>query len=397
MKNKVLLKDYISTIESGTRGKGGASLEGVPSLGAEHLISDGTVNWDINKMKYIPDELFQSLKSGIVKQNDVLIVKDGATTGKTVYVDNLLYNKVAINEHIFLLRPDEKHLLSKYLFYYLHSKEGNRHVMANFRGATIGGITKTFINMPLPLPVISKQKEIISILDNIFSLICLKKRQLSKMDMLVKSRFVEMFGDPLKNSKNWPTDTLKSTCSKIGSGATPKGGQASYIEHGVSLIRSMNVHNGYFKYDDLAHINDEQAKQLNIVIVMENDILFNITGASVTRSCIVPNDVLPARVNQHVAIIRPNPEKVTSTFLNRVFLNDSYQHSLLNMAESNGATRQAITKQQLEMLIIPLPPIELQNQFTNFVNQINKSKVKVQKSLAKLEVLKKSLMQEYFG
>ena len=277
----------------------------------------------------------------------------------------------------------------KYLYYYMKSKHipntgYNRHF-------------KWLKETDYKLVSLNDQKHIVNVLSLLEHLMALKNKQLLKLDELVKSRFIEMFGDPLNNSRNWPTDILKSICTKIGSGATPRGGQSSYIEYGVSLIRSMNVHNGYFKYDDLAHINDEQAKQLNIVIVTENDVLFNITGASVTRSCIVPNDVLPARVNQHVAIIRPNLNKVDSIFLNCVFLNDSYQHFLLSMAESNGATRQAITKQQLERLVIPIPPSELQNKFTNFIKRIDKSKVKIQNSLDKLETLKKSLMQEYFA
>ena len=171
---EVLLKDYISVIESGTRGKGGATTLGVPSLGAEHLNSDGTVNWDKNKMKYIPVELFENLKSGILHNDDILIVKDGATTGKVAYVEKMPYCNVAINEHVFLLRPKSE-ILPKYLFYYLTSADGNRKIMSNFRGATVGGIGKNFIEMPINLLSVDVQRKVVNVLDRISYIISLRK------------------------------------------------------------------------------------------------------------------------------------------------------------------------------------------------------------------------------
>ena len=191
---------------------------------------------------------------------------------------------------------------------------------------------------------------------------------------------------------------LSETTSKIGSGATPRGGKESYCDEGISLIRSMNVYDNRFEYKDLAHITDSQAAQLNNVIVEEKDVLINITGASVARSCVVPRDVLPARVNQHVAIIRCIQSQLNPIFANHMFLNDKFKNLLLKIGEAGGATRQAITKQQLEMLTIILPPLVLQNQFADFVEQTEKTKTtSISHSLETLETLKKSLMQEYFG
>ena len=206
-----------------------------------------------------------------------------------------------------------------------------------------------------------------------------------------------MFGDPVQNPMEWETVLLKSATSKIGSGATPKGGKESYQTEGITLIRSMNVHDGRFEYKDLAHITDEQAKQLENVTVEENDVFINITGASVARSCIVPKHILPARVNQHVAIIRCITSMLNPVFANQMFLNTSFKGQLLDIGESGGATRQAITKQQLETLMVILPPLELQKQFATFVEQTDKSKLAIQKSLEQLETLKNSLMQKYFG
>ncbi|CDG02564.1 Fic family protein [Clostridium chauvoei] len=183
-----------------------------------------------------------------------------------------------------------------------------------------------------------------------------------------------MFGDPVSNPKGWKKVICKDITSKIGSGATPSGGNSSYKEEGISLIRSMNVHNNKFIYKDLAFIDDEQAKKLKNVIIEENDILLNITGASVARSCIVPSAIIPARVNQHVSIIRCKHEEILPVFLVYQFTNESYQRKLWDIATSGGATREAITKQQLENLELIVPPIEIQNKFIEFIKVNDKLK-----------------------
>ena len=191
---------------------------------------------------------------------------------------------------------------------------------------------------------------------------------------LSKTKFIEMFGNPVSNDKGWNEETCKNVSSKIGSGATPKGGNSSYKEEGISLIRSMNVHNNKFVDKDLAFIDDEQAEKLRNVIIECNDVLLNITGASVARCCIVPDEFIPARVNQHVAIIRCKEEAILPIFLEYQLTNESYQRLLWDIATSGGATREAITKQQIKKLELIVPAIELQNQFADFVKQVDKLK-----------------------
>lgn len=288
-----------------------------------------------------------------------------------------------------LLKVKNDYLNCRYLYYVLLNAKipdtgYNRHF-------------KWLKEIVIPIYDAKIQNIIVKMLDKIADLIVKRKKQLEKLDELVKARFVELFGDPVSNSFGWKTDYLKNVTSKIGSGATPKGGKESYQAEGITLIRSMNVHDGRFEYKDLAHITNEQAKQLDNVTVEENDVFINITGASVARSCIVPKYILPARVNQHVAIIRCITSMLNPVFANNMFLNYSFKGQLLDIGETGGATRQAITKQQLETLGVILPPIELQKQFAAFVKQTDKSKLEVQKSLEKLELLKKALMQKYFG
>ena len=104
---------------------------------------------------------------------------------------------------------------------------------------------------------------------------------------------------------DWPLKPLTRLTTKVGSGATPRGGRRSYPDHGVPFIRSQNVHFDGFDTEGLAFLTDEQARQLDGVTVQEDDVLLNITGASIGRVCVAPAQMAGARVNQHVCIIRP--------------------------------------------------------------------------------------------
>lgn len=155
--------------------------------------------------------------------------------------------------------------------------------------------------------------------------------------------------------KGWQTEKLGDVTTKIGSGATPRGGNEAYKAEGVSFIRSLNVYDDGFREAKLARIDEEQADVLSNVVVEQHDVLLNITGASVARCCRVPADLLPARVNQHVSIIRPIQEKLDSDFLHYLLISRIYKDRLLQTGEEGGSTRQAITKAQLQEFIIEFP------------------------------------------
>ena len=159
---------------------------------------------------------------------------------------------------------------------------------------------------------------------------------------------------------------LGDICSKIGSGATPRGGKEAYSASGIPIIRSQNVLDWSFSSNGLAYLNDEQARTLSNVEVHQGDILLNITGDSVARACIVPSDVIPARVNQHVAILRPK-EKANATFI--LAWLQTNKDLLLKLA-SSGATRNALTKRMLEGLDINLPSIDIQNHIAALISLI---------------------------
>lgn len=170
--------------------------------------------------------------------------------------------------------------------------------------------------------------------------------------------------------KTFQTYKLKGVTSKIGSGSTPRGGDSAYIKEGISLIRSQNILDYTFSYNGLAHINEQQAKELNGVTIYKDDVLINITGDSVARVSQVPDDVLPARVNQHVAILRANPDLLNAKYLKYFLLQPRTKEALLSISAS-GATRKAITKVMLEEFEINLPPLHEQQAIAEILSSLD--------------------------
>jgi type I restriction enzyme S subunit len=162
--------------------------------------------------------------------------------------------------------------------------------------------------------------------------------------------------------EGWQRMALASVCSKIGSGFTPRGGESSYVESGTPLIRSQNVYDDRFDDGGLAYLTDDQAEEMEGVSVLPRDILLNITGASVARCCMAPDTYLPARVNQHVMIIRVTNPSVSPHFVLRALNGDLHKRQLLSMAQK-GATRQALTKEMVEDFEIVIPSEALMREF----------------------------------
>lgn len=350
----------------------------------------------ISSYTKIPAKKAPSRAKQILKLNDIL-VSTVRPNLNAVAINTLDEDTVVVGSTGYcVLRSTEK-IENKYLFYFCQSPTFIEQLVKRAKGASYPAVSNVDVkNIQIPLPPLPEQRRIAAVLDQVSSLIALRKAQLAKLDLLVKARFVEMFGDPVKNEMGWEVVQLSKLTTKIGSGATPRGGEESYTSEGISLIRSMNVHNGNFKYEKLAHINNEQAKILENVTVEENDILINITGASVARSCIVPTQILPARVNQHVSIIRCNINRVLPHYLNQLLLNQNYQNLLLSIGGTGGATREAITKQQLEQLPIPLPPLDFQKKFSIFIDMIQMKRHLILSGLNKIDILYKSLSHEYY-
>ena len=318
-------------------------------------------------------------------EQTVIIGRKG-NINRPIYMEQKFWNV----DTAFGIVANRTQLVPKYLYYFC--------IDFNFeklnKAVTIPSLVKSdLLKIEMAVPPLSEQQHIVEELDLLSSIIEKKKCQLNELDNLAQSLFYEMFGE----SSNWECKQLKEITTKMGSGATPRGGNQSYKEDGVSLIRSLNVHNGHFKFDDLAHIDEQQASQLDNVTIKENDVLLNITGASVARCCIVPTDILPARVNQHVSILRVKENLLNSTYLCHCLISPNSQAELLIMSKSNAATREALPKATLEKYLVPIPPLDLQNQFAEKVQAIEHQKELIKQSIKEVETLFNSRMDYYFN
>jgi len=191
----------------------------------------------------------------------------------------------------------------------------------------------------------------------------------------------------------WQQTSLGAVSLKIGSGATPTGGSNAYKEAGISLIRSQNILDFQFSYSGLAFIDDDQANELKNVTVEVNDVLLNITGDSVARCCVVPKSVLPARVNQHVAIIRLNPIKANYSFV--FYLLQASKSELLMQSEI-GATRKAITKGMIEGFEISLPSLTEQKAIAAVLSSLDDKIDLLHRQNKTLEAMAETLFRQWF-
>jgi type I restriction enzyme S subunit len=203
----------------------------------------------------------------------------------------------------------------------------------------------------------------------------------AELDILPHEQFASLaataalFPDEMVDSElgempiGWTIQTMAQLTTKIGSGSTPRGGKEVYLNEGVSLIRSQNVYDSLFVWEGLARITDEAAVQLKGVTVQEEDVLLNITGASILRTCVVLPDVLPARVNQHVAIIRAKAS-VPPRFLHQYLLLPETKNHLLGL--NAGGSREAVTKAHIESLKLLVPSADLLAAFGALVTPIFK-------------------------
>ena len=353
MINVAPLADVFEFIRNGKSVKQDESTGGLPITRIE-TIADGTV--DCSRVGYAGLQK-QGNEKWLLQRGDILFshINSVEHIGKCAlfegHPENLIHGM-----NLLALRPKKQVLDARYA-YRAMSSPNFRASLQQFVNKAVNQASISTTNLKslvISLPPLGEQRRIAAILDKADALRRKRERVLDLLDNLAEAIFLEIFGDPVSNPKGLPVVKLGSIVSKIGSGATPKGGDAAYKRTGISLVRSMNVRDEGFLSKGLAFIDDTQAAKLANVTLEPDDVLLNITGASVARVCLCPAEILPARVNQHVSIIRPK-DKSLNAFLAAALKMPAMKAKLLGVAES-GATRQAITKAQIEEVAVPLPP-----------------------------------------
>lgn len=330
----------------------------------------------------------------LAKENDVLICVVGATVGKL----NLAID-CAIGRSVAAIRCDSKKLHYKYLYYYLNTWITRIRELS--QGSAIGVITKDMLyDLNIPMYDISSQIYIVNILDKAQKLMDKRKQQIEALDELVKSKFIEMFGDPITNPKGWNIKKLKEISTKILSGNTPKGGSEVYVDEGIMFFRSQNVWKNKLELKDIAYIDEETNSKMIKSSLKNRDILMTKTGrintenSSLGRAAMFIGENDSANINGHVYLVRLQKGEINE-FVLFILTTNEYRDYIRSVCVG-GIDKRQINKEHLEEFPIIYPPIELQNQFANFVKQVDKLKSEMENSLKELEDNFNSLMQKAF-
>lgn len=391
------LIDALLTLESGSRPKGGADniSEGVPSIGGEHLNKDG--GFIFENIKFIPKEFYGDMRRGRIEIGDVLVVKDGATTGKVSLVrDDYPYQESAVNEHVFICRPDQKYVLAEYLFYNLFSPMGKNKILRSFHGAAQGGINTQFANnYEIPLPPLPTQRRIVSLLEKAEETKKLRAQADELTEKLLQSVFLEMFGDPMKNPKGWEIRKIKDISEKFSDGPFGSNLKTEHYENkGVRVIRLQNIGIANFLDDDKAYISEKHFSTLQKHTCFPGDVLIGTMGDPNLRACIIPKSIELAVNKADCIQCRPNKNLATSEYICHLLNLPSTLDMASNMI--HGETRSRISMGQLSTLRIPLPPLPLQQKFARIVEKIESMRQSQTQSKQQIEDLFRALMQKAF-
>ncbi|MDD2307004.1 MAG: restriction endonuclease subunit S [Prolixibacteraceae bacterium] len=365
----------------------------ITNVGVQKFIE--IVNDDRLPLKY--DDKFSSFR---INTNDLVIAltRSIINDGLKVAIVPKSYDNSLLNQRVAAIKS--KNNMNSFIYYFLTSSVAYNYIQEKSKSLNQPNLSINDLKaIQIPLPPLSEQTRIVSKLDALFDRIdksiALLEENIKHTKALMASVLEEVFRDA---ETKWKFKKLKLITSKIGSGATPRGGHDSYKTSGISLIRSMNVHDGEFRHNGLAFIDDEQAKKLANVAIEKDDVLLNITGASVARCSIVDESILPARVNQHVSIIRPT--KILNSHFLQAYLISPETKSKLLFNSSGGATREAITKSMIENLDVPVPDVKVQERIINhiqMIKEVNSKIIKEQQSkLTYLKALKSSLLDWAF-
>lgn len=334
----------------------------------------------------------ENLKKYELKENDILISLTGNVGRVGLVTKNIL--PAYLNQRVGCIRIKEDLVDNNFLFHFLNNDCFENDCINNSKGiAQLNLSTEWLKDVEIKLPSLEDQKKIAKILDKADEIRTKKKQANEKFDKFLKSTFVDMFGDPVKNDKSLPIAKVGELTTLVSSGSTPLGGSSVYQDEGVLFIRSQNVLMNKFDFTDIAHISDEIYNSMARTQVQMNDVLLNITGASIGR---IHRYMFKdkANVNQHVSIIRPVLDRISPVYLEYCIGNSNYQHNILR--QNSGATRQAFNFEQIKGFKIPLPPIEKQNKFARIVEKVEVQKQKNEEVLKQMDNLFNSLSQKAF-
>ena len=320
---------------------------------------------------------------------ETVVIGRKGSINKPIYVEKSFWNV----DTAFGLVANRKILLPKYLFYFcVHFDFEQLNTTV-----TIPSLTKAnLLNVEMKLPSLAVQQEIVDRLSKVDELISLRKEQLAKLDQLVKSRFIELFGDPKLNDKGWDSGVVADYFDVKGGKRIPKGMGYSDKKTNHPYLRASDMKNETILEDDIHYIDEDVFQHIKRYTVKGGDIYLTNVGVNLGMAGVIPQKFDGASLTENAVKLVPKTEKVIDGLFLAHYINSPGIQEYINERKmSVGVPKLAIFR--IETMPLLIPPMDIQQDFNTFVEQTDKSKVAIQQSLEKLELLKKSLMQEYFG
>ena len=361
-------------------------LEDVCERGTSSLMQKDIVDKNGKYPVYGASGRIGSMETYQQEHQTVAVVKDGAGIGRTM----LLPEKSSVIGTMQYLIP-KNCIEPEYLYYVVKYM----HLEKYFSGATIPHIYfRDYKTEEFNLHDKTEQREIVSALKRIEAIISNRQEQLAKLDELIKARFVEMFGDPKLNPYRFLCNSLSTYITFLTSGS--RGWSQYFTDSGEYFITIKNVKNCKITLQDVQYVAPPDNAEAKRTKVQKNDLLISIT-ADLGRTGVVTEEIANhgAYINQHLTCIRLNDEQVNPLYVAYYMESDAGKEQFT--AKNQSAVKAGLNFNAINSLKLMVPPLSLQNQFADFVAEVDKSKVEVQKALDQTQLLFDSLMQQYFG
>ncbi len=361
-----------------------------PPMGIEQsnylMLSSKNIDDDLitfNNPRYLSQEDFEvENKRTNIEPNDLLMTIVGTIGRVAIVPDNL--SKICVQRSVAVLKPKSEIVYNRFLMYYLQNMRP--YLEQESRGVAQKGIyLKQLSNLIVMLPPLEEQRKIAAVLDKVSDLIAKRRQQLEKLDLLVKARFTEMFGEEKERK------TISDICSIITDGThqPPK-----FVSEGIPFLFVSNLVSNEITFETDKFITQETYNDLiKRTPIEEGDILLSTVG-SYGHPAIVKNNK-KFLFQRHIAYLKPKHDVICSEYLHSALLSQEAQRQIQEKVK--GVAQKTLNLSEIRKISIPIPIMEKQIQFCIFVKQIEKTKTEIKNSLAKLEILKKALMQEYFG
>ena len=387
---KVRLGD-IATLINGDRGKNYPSQADITDEGDTPFVNAGHLNGrniDFEEMNYISQDKYKRLSSGKFVKGDVLYCLRGSLGKKAIVNDDV---EGAIASSLVIIRPDHDRIDGDYLMFSLDSPSIKEQLNKANNGSSQPNLSAASVReYQIELPDLKKQKDIVKKLVKTRSIIDSRQHEIDLLDELIKARFVEVFGDMVLNPNGWDQYQLGEVCDvRDGTHDSPQ-----YYSEGYPLVTSKNLSGGKIDLTDCSLICEDDYQKINQRSKVDyGDILMPMIG-TVGNPVIV--DLEPEFAIKNVALIKfKEDSKVLNIFVKTLLQSDYFDNAVISKVR--GGTQKFISLGDIRKLEICLPPIEVQENYGEFVKQVDKSKVAVQKALDEAQLLFNSLMQEYFG